>query len=72
MEVLQALRDDRRLSSVPLAVVTSSSAPLERAVIEGLRVERFITKPPDLEDFLRIGAVLIDVMLESQNPATKI
>jgi chemotaxis family two-component system response regulator Rcp1 len=72
MEVLEAIRHDKELSNVPVAVVTSSSAPLERAMIEGLRVERFITKPPELEDFLRIGGVLIEVLRESQNPATKV
>jgi chemotaxis family two-component system response regulator Rcp1 len=72
MEVLEAIRQNKEMSNVPVAVVTSSSAPLERAMIEGLRVERFITKPPELEDFLRIGGVLIEVLRESQNPATKV
>ena len=66
MEVLAALRANKELSNTPVAVVTSSSAPLERAQVEGLRVERFITKPPELEDFLRIGAMLIEVLLERQ------
>lgn len=66
MEVLAALRGNKELSNTPVAVVTSSAAPLERAQVEGLRVERFITKPPDLDDFLRIGAMLIEVLLERQ------
>src|SRR5438105_4217773 len=64
IEVLEALRRHYGLCDVPVAVVTSSSAAVERAQAEELRVERFITKPPDLEAFLQIGMVLKEMLAE--------
>lgn len=69
LEVLEAIRCSHDLWNVPVAIVTSSAEPRERAKTDELRVERFITKPPDLEDFLQIGAVLKEMLLESQGPA---
>lgn len=66
MEVLAALRRSA-LASVPVAIVTSSSAPQERMKAQALHVERFITKPPDLEDFLQMGTTLKEVLLGSQD-----
>jgi CheY-like chemotaxis protein len=56
--ILEALRKDELLSTVPVLVLTSSASPVEKATVEKLGVERFMTKPPDLEEFLRIGEVI--------------
>ena len=64
IEVLEAIRGNKDLSALSVAVMTSSFAPQEKARVERLQVDRFITKPPDLEEFLRIGAVLKQLLLE--------
>lgn len=63
IEVLAAIRQNEHLADVPVAVVTSSAAAVDRSQVELLGVERFITKPPDLGEFLKIGEVLKEVLL---------
>lgn len=63
-EVLEAMRLNKELSKVPVAVMTSSASPVEQLKAKQLGVERYITKPPDLEDFLQIGHVLREVLLK--------
>ena len=52
-EVLAAMRQSETLSKVPVAIMTSSSAPAEQLRVSALAVQRFITKPPNLEEFLQ-------------------
>ena len=66
IEVLAEIRQTEALSEVPVVVLTSSAAPLERSQVEQLRVARFITKPPDLATYLKIGEVLKEVLLGSE------
>ncbi len=66
IEVLQAIRQSQRLANLPVVITSSSSSPHERAKAEQLLVERYIMKPPDLEDFLQIGKVLKQVLLENK------
>ena len=63
IEVLAAIRQNGALSDMLVVVLTSSAAPLERSQVEQLRVVRFITKPPNLADFLKIGDMLKEVLL---------
>ena len=72
VEVLAALRQNPDLADVPVAVVTSSAAAVERGQVEKLRVERFITKPPDLDEFLKIGEILKEVLLGDEPRPKKI
>jgi CheY-like chemotaxis protein len=65
--VLEALRRNERLAGVPVVVLTSSASPAERLRIERLGVERFITKPPDLEEFLQIGSVVADLLRNARS-----
>ncbi len=69
IEILAAIRRNEHLAYVPVAVVTSSAAPLERSQVEKLGVARFITKPPDLADFLKIGEVLKEVLTATRTDA---
>ena len=63
IEVLAALRQNEHLADVPVAVITSSAAGVDRGQVEKLGVESFITKPPDLGEFLKIGEKLREVLL---------
>ena len=62
-EILAAIRQNEHLLDLPVAVVTSSAAASDRIQMEQLGIETFITKPPDLDDFLKIGQTLKGVLL---------
>lgn len=63
LEILQAMRSSLRFSEVPVVVTTSSSSEGERARSMRLGVEKFLTKPPDLERFLEMGTILKDILM---------
>ena len=63
VQVLEAIRADEHFADMPVVVTSSSAAPA-RLIETHLRVARYITKPPDLEQFLQIGAALKDILLE--------
>lgn len=63
IDVLTGIRQNGALSDMLVVVLTSSAAPLERGRVEQLGVARFITKPPEWADFLRIGDILKEVLL---------
>ena len=65
VEVLQSMRASRAFALVPVAVLSSSAAPRERAIIEQFGIARYITKPADLDEFLRIGFILKELLMES-------
>jgi CheY-like chemotaxis protein len=64
-EVLEALRMNPELADVPVAVLTSSPSPRDRAKAVQLGARRFITKPLDLDEFLNIGEVLRQLLVET-------
>jgi CheY-like chemotaxis protein len=70
--VLEAMRQNQDLAHVPVAIMSSTASPREEARTKELGVKRFITKPPDLEEFLQIGQVLKEMLLESKHRQTGI
>jgi two-component system, chemotaxis family, response regulator Rcp1 len=54
-EVLQEIKADEHLKTIPVVVLTSSSAEQDVAKSYGLHANCYVTKPVDLEQF--IGAV---------------
>uniref|UniRef100_Q028L4 Response regulator receiver protein n=1 Tax=Solibacter usitatus (strain Ellin6076) TaxID=234267 RepID=Q028L4_SOLUE len=64
LEVLEAIRANSAFANMRVAILSSSSSPRERARIEEFGVDRFITKPLDLDGFLGIGSVLKDLLRE--------
>lgn len=71
-EVLEAMRLNPELADVPIVILTSSFSPLERAKMEKLGVARYLTKPPDLDGYMRIGGVVKEILLErAEAQATK-
>jgi CheY-like chemotaxis protein len=65
VEVLQAMRATHTFSRVPVAIVTSSASPRERARVEQYGIGRYITKPSDLDEFLSIGLMLKQLLMET-------
>jgi two-component system response regulator len=57
-EILEAMRGNQAFAGVPVTVLSSSSSRRDRAKIEGFNIAMYITKPPDLEEFLKIGPTL--------------
>jgi DNA-binding response OmpR family regulator len=57
-EILEAVRATRAFEDVPIAVLSSSTSGRERAKLATFEVREFIAKPPDLEEYLKIGTVV--------------
>ena len=55
LEVLETIRASAVLKELAVVVLSSSSSPRERALIERLRVALHLAKPPDLDEFMKIG-----------------
>ena len=66
-EVLEAMRANPDLCKVPVAVMTSSPSPRDRERAVQLGARRFITKPLDLDEFLKIGSVLKELLQEERS-----
>jgi CheY-like chemotaxis protein len=62
-EVLTEVRGDDRLSIVPVVVLTSSHTHQDILQSENLRVESYMTKPVDLEQFYSVVKSLRKYML---------
>ena len=64
--VLEAMRQNKDLERVPAFIMSSTAGPREQARAKELGIERFITKPPDLEEFLLIGQVVKEALLKNR------
>jgi len=64
MEILEAMRASKVFAAVPVAVLSSSSSPRDRARMEAYNIGRYITKPPDLDEYLRIGFIVKELLAE--------
>jgi CheY-like chemotaxis protein len=67
LEVLRAIRETRDLAKVPVVIVSSSASPQDLAKTQRLGVERYITKPPDLDGFLQAGQIFRDILMASRS-----
>jgi len=59
-QVLERLKDDKRLCNIPVVIFTSSSSPADRLRATQLGAARFITKPLDIDEFFNSIADLED------------
>jgi two-component system, chemotaxis family, response regulator Rcp1 len=55
LQILEAIREKERFANMPIVVTSSSPAPPPQLSQAHLNVARYIRKPPDLDEFLRIG-----------------
>ena len=51
-DVLMCLRENSALASVPVIILTSSRSPRDKMEADRLGASAFISKPPDLQEFL--------------------
>jgi len=64
LEIIEQMRANPKFSKMPVVVLSSSPAQRDRARMEGFRVSRYIVKPADLEEFMRIGWQIRELLLE--------
>jgi chemotaxis family two-component system response regulator Rcp1 len=67
-EVLTEFRKHPRCAHTPVIVITSSDTPRDRERMAALGVAHYFRKPSDLEAFLRLGAIVRQVIGEAQSP----
>jgi CheY-like chemotaxis protein len=61
-DVLVAFRENPLLKDVPVAILTSSSSPADRARAHEFDVAEYILKSPDLDEFFRIGESVAKIL----------
>ncbi len=62
IEILQRLQQSGDLRHVPVVVLTSSDSPRDRSAADQLGVTRFLRKPSNLEQFLKLGAIFKELL----------
>jgi CheY-like chemotaxis protein len=68
-EVLTAIRGHPSLSGVPLAILTSSEDAKDKHRIALIGGERYIHKPPILEDFIeQVGSAIVALLQGDHAP----
>jgi CheY-like chemotaxis protein len=63
-DVLQEFRSHPRCLTTPVIVVSSSDTQRDRQRVETLGVTRYFRKPTDFEAFMRLGAVVKEVICD--------
>ncbi|MEO5926387.1 MAG: response regulator [Bryobacteraceae bacterium] len=61
-QLLAAMRQSAEFDAVPIVVLTSSSSLRERAQLDALRITRHIAKPADLDEYMKIGIELKQIL----------
>jgi CheY-like chemotaxis protein len=62
LEILEYIRADAAFARIPVVILTSSSSPREKEKLAALGIARHIEKPCDLDEFVKIGAVLREIL----------
>ena len=65
-EVLRMMRSNLDFADVPVVILTSGLSPLATRSMGQFHISRWITKPSDLDDFLKIGTVLKELLIEER------
>ena len=58
------MRSNRDFADVPVVILTSELSSLATRSMDQFQISRHITKPSDLDDFLKIGTVLKELLIE--------
>ena len=62
-EVLEEIKNDRELKSIPVVILTSSQAEEDIAATYGLHANCYVTKPVDLDEFVKVVRSVDDFWL---------
>lgn len=63
-EVLQVIKQDEKLRSIPVVVLTTSKSDRDIQICYDLHANCYITKPVDFEEFLSIMKQVLDYWLK--------
>ena len=66
LEIIEQMRANPAFAAVPVVILSSSSSPRDRSKIENFQIRRYIVKPPDLEEFMRIGWQIRELLMENR------
>jgi two-component system, chemotaxis family, response regulator Rcp1 len=66
LEIIEQMRANPKYASVPVVILSSSSAPRDRAKMERFHVRRYIVKPADFEEYMNIGRQISELLLEGR------
>ncbi len=61
-EILSKFRKHPQCASTPVIVITSSDADRDRERMAEFGIARYFRKPSDLEEFMKLGAVVLEVV----------
>jgi CheY-like chemotaxis protein len=62
LEILEEMNVAPGFAELPVVVLSSSSSRRDRANIEKFPGRRFLTKPADLDEFLKIGLIVKELL----------
>jgi len=66
LEIVQEMRASPLYRGTPVMILTSSSLPRDRARAEKLAAGRYVIKAADLDEFLRIGGTVKEMLEEGR------
>jgi len=69
-QVLERLRRSAPCGQIPVVILTSSDSPKDKAEASQLRATRYFRKPSRLEEFMRLGQVVRDLLLGESSQAS--
>ena len=61
-DILREIRGAGHLGGVPVCVWSSSQSRRDKALLKGLGVSRFISKPAGLDQFMQIGKIIKELL----------
>jgi len=64
IEIIQSMRASDLYRDTQVVVLSSSSSPRDYAKLEKFHIARYITKPPDLDEFLDIGTQIKQLVFQ--------
>jgi two-component system, chemotaxis family, response regulator Rcp1 len=66
LEIIEQMRANPAFAKMPVVILSSSSAPRDRAKMDRFQVKRYIVKPADLDEFMRIGWQIKELLPEGR------
>jgi CheY-like chemotaxis protein len=67
VEILQRVRSNDALNTVPVVILTSSDSPCDRRIADELGATLYLRKPSSLEQFLDLGAIFKELLASSRS-----
>ena len=61
-EISSAIRKAKHLASIPVCMWSSARSRPDPVLLQRLRIDRFITKPSGLDQFMEIGIIIKDLL----------